>query len=653
MVTLTLPVAALPAGRSAKDLRLYVYTDAAEDAEAGASISGPAWLRTWYDLNVLANGKATIKLQGLGDLSFIGIEAPVGSVMSSPETAAVKTRRGVLAVTVSCQSKALANGTFDANQQVCTAGYDAGKSFTVTVKNFGDLHLTPAATMNELVGWLGAARLAFDGYGLSCDAAFEAEVGPMPANAPGALGFVTTANLEDRRVLHITKAPKSKNAIQGTAVHEYFHHAQSRTKEAGKTNLIDTNHAGDWLIEGLARWFEDDLFDSLNTYVLKEEQPLERILEVGVGAAPNEANERTRAYARFAFWKMVQSKCSGFSIPQVLNANVAVDPRGVANFRARIESNVWQCDFGGGLGDANRAALANALLEYAFATVKNDDISLLDSNEPTFNFRTVDGLAHIAPSPDCMPGAKCAGSLFTGTIPPASAMAFVVDGALSPPEGMISTLWLSTTPDGGDATLWAGDAEQLMASPSAGKWAAAAEGGTVAYGEAGRAPKVLAVILNPSPTEAVTVSVRAGYGFPRLSLGNSTYTLLCSVGKTCGGWCGIKVGEEGPGWIGPLAWTGNTFVLETQGVRITGEISADRKVLLSFKWEYEAVGVTWMHWVNLPLDTARSTPDQLVFAAAGQAAADHIAAAYPVFCESDHSGIDYSKPVLIEIWLGP
>jgi hypothetical protein len=515
MLTLTLPVAALPAGRPAKDLRLYVYTDAAQDAPKGSWFSGPAWLRTWYDLNVLANGKTTIKLQGLGDLSFVGIEAPVAPVASSPGTVQVKTRRGTQAVTVSCVPKFLLLGVGDANQQACIVGYDAGKSFLVTVKNFGDFHLNPPATINELVGWLAAARSAFGGYGLSSDSAFEVQVEAMPPDHPTWLGFVTTAHLEDRSVLHITNAPNPKNEIQGTAVHEYFHHAQSRTKEAGKTNLIDTNHAGDWVIEGLARWFEDDLFDSLNTYATKESPPpLERILERGVGVAPDEGNDsRTRAYARFAFWKMVQSKCSSFSIPQLLNVNVASDPSGVVNFRDRIASNVWQCDFGGGLGDANRAALANALLEYAFATVKNDDISVLDSNEPYFKFQTENGLEHIAPSQSCNPNpdAPCDGSIVMKWINPAGAIAFVVDAVLSPPAGATPTLWLSSeSPAGGEAFLWAGDAEHLMASPSAGKWASAVEGGTVAYGEAGRVPKVLAVILNPSPTNPVTVSVRAG-----------------------------------------------------------------------------------------------------------------------------------------------
>jgi hypothetical protein len=658
LVTLTLPVSGLPAGRSAEELRLYVYSDAAQDASAGSAFSGQSWLRTWYDLNVLANGRTTIRLQGLGDLSFIGIEAPVASVTSEAtrsETTMVTTRRGPLAVTSSCEPKRLWVGRVDGNQQVCAVGYAAGKSFTVTVKNFGDLHLTPAATMSELVGWLGAARLALDGYELSSDATFEVEVGRMPVDVAHALGYVTTADLEDRRVLHVTNAPMPKNAVQGTVVHEYFHHAQARTNEAGKTNLINNQHKGDWLIEGLARWFEDDLFDSLDTYALKERQPLARILEVGLGAAPDEENDaRTRGYSRFAFWKMVQSRCSGFAIREILNHVWIEDPRGVANLGDRMASSAWQCDFGGGLGEANRAKLANALLEYTFATVKNDDVSRFDSNEPAFKFENAEGALRVSPSPDCTPDAPCAGSIVRGTIPAASAAVFVVDGVLAPPPGQAATLWLSTTPKSGDAILWVGEADRLLSSPAMGKWADVTGGGAIAYGEPGRAPKMLAVIVNPSPILPVTVAVRAGYGRPRLSLGNSTYTFLCTSG-ICALTCGLNDGN--PVWSWPLTWTGNSFVSETSFIRVTGEVSTDRKTLLSFRFEDAGLGdsfETYMHWVNLPLDTARSTSGRLVYSVEGQAAAGHIAVAKPRICSpSDYSGIDYGKPVLLEVILDP
>jgi hypothetical protein len=162
----------------------------------------------------------------------------------------------------------------------------------------------------------------------------------------------------------------------------------------------------------------------------------------------------------------------------------------------------------------------------------------------------------------------------------------------------------------------------------------------------------LTVLVVNGSIEHDVATVTFGKGFPRISMGYSTYTFLCTAPGGCSGaWCGIKAGENGPGWAGPVTWTGNSFVLQVSETRITGELSADRKVLLSYK--YEIGPQTWIHWVNLPLDAARTTATQLVFAASGQAAAQHIVTAYPMICSSTHSGIDYAKPVLIELWLGP
>ena len=83
-----------------------------------------------------------------------------------------------------------------------------------------------------------------------------------------------------------------------------------------------------------------------------------------------------------------------------------------------------------------------------------------------------------------------------------------------------------------------------------------------------------------------------------------------------------------------------------------GELSADRRTLLRFRWGGQ--GVILMEWTNLPLDAARTTPTQTVYAASGPAAAPHIVTAHNLFCSKDYySGIDYSLPVRIELLFGP
>ena len=508
MITVTLPVTGLPAGRKPQELRLFVYSDAAQDAGEGGDIAGPFWIRTWYNLDVLPNGKVTIALQGLGELSFIGLDAPVTPPPVPLGPTVSQLRVGALTVTTSCSPLAQTNGLPDLNRSVCTVGYATGKSFVVTVKNFADFHAAPAASLTDLLGWLAAGRTAFDGYGLLSDPAFEVVIEAMPAAHPNAFGFVTTNSLEDRRVLHLTRAAKNRDILKGTAVHEYFHHAQSRTKAVGKTNLMDTNHVGNWLIEGLARWLEDEVFDTLNTYRLKETLPLQRILKEGVAAIPNEANfPDTRAYVRWAFWKMVALRCSGFSIPEILNVNAAADPTGIANFKEKLESAGWQCDFGAGFGDANRATLADALLYYSYATEKEDSLALLDANEPYTAFAQPGD--RLTPSPDCTAWDACpAGSLVTTWVNRAGVDTYRVNAVSGLTPGQTVAITVESVPAGRELWVWSGDNEK-PGGLTTGAWYRKTSTIVHTYVDGSRAPETMLFVVNPDPTQNVHYRIRA------------------------------------------------------------------------------------------------------------------------------------------------
>jgi hypothetical protein len=506
MITITMPTTGLPAGRKPQDLRLFVCSDAAEDVAGAADITGRFWIGTWYDLDVLPNGKVSVKLQGLGDLSFIGIAAPVTPPPASTTARASRFRVGALAITTVCAPKLESSGPPDPNCQVCTVGYDTDKSFTVTVKNVSDLHTTPATTLDDLLAWLAAGRKAFDAYGLQTDPSFEAEVGRMPPDISTALGFVTTRNLEDRRVLHITWSPNPRDAIQGTAVHEYFHHAQSRTRTAGKTNLMDGGKERNWLVEGTARWVEDEIFDSLDTYKLKEGSPLVPILEAGLAANPNAASATPAswAYSRFAFWKLIRLHCPGFSLPQILNVDAPLDPRGLKNFKSTLESAGWQCDFVSGLGDAHRATLAGALHHYAVATQRANDVTMLDLDEKPFPF---EGPATITPDPSCLPANCPAASKRLVRLQPAGAFSFNVADvpALGPHDQVV----LRFKPSFGtaEAIVWIADA----ADPSplfGGTTLSLAAPVEHRYGD-GRAPRTFMTLINPSVTAVGEVEVQA------------------------------------------------------------------------------------------------------------------------------------------------
>jgi len=171
-----------------------------------------------------------------------------------------------------------------------------------------------------------------------------------------------------------------------------LHHAQSRTTVAGKTNAI--NAAGDrldWIGEGTARWVEDEVFDSISSYQTLNTWPHPLVLVRGVASPPQWIdNDRPRQGQRHVSLRPLRLVEDGAAVvqrfrgPGSVNFDATADPQGLQNLVTGIGSTKWQCDFGAGFGDENKATFAAALLYYTYATVKEDDISRLDSNEPYF-----------------------------------------------------------------------------------------------------------------------------------------------------------------------------------------------------------------------------------------------------------------------------
>jgi hypothetical protein len=525
MITIAMSAASLPAGRQSRDLRLYIFTDGIQDAEFGCDVSGSAWVRTWYSLDVLPNGKVTVKLQSVGSVSFIGVEAPV--VPPSSVNGLLTLRFRPLSVPKSCVGALMTDGGIDPNRQVCTAEYTPGKTLVAIVKNIGDLHLTPPASLDDVVDWLAAGRRKFEGYGLKSDDSFEIDIGPMP---DGVLGFVTTEKNEDRRVLHITNGPIWRNLVQGSVVHEYFHHAQSRTTEKNTMTLITFGSRSKWLIEGLARWFEDEVFDDSNTYASKEEPPGPAILERGLNAIPEftfdhvkeamvEGDPRTRSYARFAFWKMVSRFCPGFSIPDILNVSDPKDLSGIANFKSRIEAPAtaespgWGCDFSAVM--ATPAKLAQALVYYSVATTDGGgDMTKLDGNEPPYAFETTH--TPISPPP-CDVLEACPSYSFDS--PPASAVSIKIAGTSNLDRQVVFTqvrpipdgtvLWVQNTRFG-----WAWDHEPLDHD----QWIPTTSNAIYYNHDDTQSPEEIVSVVNADASIAGKFSLRTGIITPRITV---------------------------------------------------------------------------------------------------------------------------------------
>jgi hypothetical protein len=422
MITVALPRRLVPAGRASHELRLFVFTDRVDGTD------GPVWVCTWRERDVLPGGTATLKIKDLGELSFVGVPAsPVTALAAGfaavPHVLRSEAANGMQAVTITCQQKLLADGTHDPSTQHCVVASEP--PFEVWIKDFPRHQWVPRATVQDLVGWLVAARAKFAGLHLVSEPVFEVDVENIPD--PTWLGFV--ASIEDYFTLHLDEeARRTRDKMQCATVHEYFHHAQSRTRIAGLGNVVaDGARPTHWLIEGTARWFEDEVFDGLDSYRSFNGQPLPAILVPGLAAEqllPPASEPWRDPYHRFAFFKLLYNRCPGFDLPSILNANLADDPSGIKRFRAQVET--WQCDFDAGF-DASvvyRRKLASALLLYTWATLGRNDLSILDPNESPYNFELA---TQLTPSAACIDATTCPpGARAAGVLPPISVSAVPV-----------------------------------------------------------------------------------------------------------------------------------------------------------------------------------------------------------------------------------
>lgn len=519
-ITVAMPAGGLPPGVSAEHVRLYVYANANVSATTGAFTEGTEWLSSSWGLDVRPGNVVVVKVDRLGSLSFIGYDAAAAG--GAGNLAATKPLTHGES-TVQCTPRVYSSGLVASSEVVCRSEVVAQaepRAVTVVVQGFATNQWTPAATQAELVEWVQTANAHFLGLGMNTDATLKVVVEPMPK--PSWLGFVTADNGENRRVLHLSRANWTKDLMKSTTAHEFFHHAQSRTTVPGTSNALDVGYDLGWIVEGTARWVEDEVFDAISSYRDLNSKPHPLVLYRGVAASlqfiyndPDQGEVGgTSPYDRFLWWKLMRLFCSGFSIPEIINFNAAADPTGLQNLASRIASATWQCNFGGGFGADNKATLAAALLYYTFATVKEDDISLIDSNEPYFACEPTP--VQLTPSEacsgswsQCPPTAKWVGSpLRKGAALPVRLAAVP---RLEP--GMFAFIRVNNTSNVGPLWVWIGDNEK-PGGLTQGKWAQVEPGheATITYATQDRAPASLVILVNPDPSDEIKFEFRAGIG---------------------------------------------------------------------------------------------------------------------------------------------
>lgn len=390
-IEVRIPLNNLGEGIALDDVDFFAYVTA-EDADG--NFWSPVFIETRYE-GSSDDPTIVVSLGGLQGLSLWGYTITDDNNSSHfntqpKEEIAAKTAHITQsqAATPTCVQKvgpAPDNDPLD--DYVCTAAQLISSetvTSTVNIAGWGPASQTSrwgGMTKEQLVSYLLEAQLWFAANKLGYDKTFNVSIHPMD-NA-NTLGYVTTGNSEQRKTIHLSNNESfSLASMQGTIVHEYIHHAQGHpdTKIQGNQLLIDQRGVSSWFIEGTARWFEDEIFDDLNTYKEMEIWGA-KIAEAGIHITTSGQGTQ-RAYQRFSFFKLLTQACPKFvsNYRLFLNVDPATDASGIANLVTTLGNS--GCNFGDHLGTDKVASLEAALVYYNYATQFEQKISLLDSNEP-------------------------------------------------------------------------------------------------------------------------------------------------------------------------------------------------------------------------------------------------------------------------------
>lgn len=384
-VSIRFPLDRLPLSTDFQNIRLYGYidTDHYEDR---------FWGSLGVDMDILETPvgfEFEVKLSEVSGIFFIGSE----KAESTEEEVLLNKSLGkglsqrVLPSNIDCFATLDDDDNLDYRDQLCE--YTLNSDIQITVEGFGEsansTRWKNKVTIKQLVSWIIDAQEELKKLGLKFDNEFTVRIEPLGKSK---LGYVHKK--EGRKILHLSGSKDhSEITMQGTAVHEYFHHAQGHkeTKIGDHKLLVNGNRKKRWFTEGSARWFEDIVFDEKNSYREKENKRGRRILEVGVNAMPPKLDRGIkRSYQRFSFFKLLSEKCEGFKdvyreLVSIDEIEFGLDESGIENFISKIKLPKAKCDFGSQLGGSRKSSIESAMLFYQYATLKEKKMSKLDAGK--------------------------------------------------------------------------------------------------------------------------------------------------------------------------------------------------------------------------------------------------------------------------------
>ena len=515
-VELRFPLRDLPPDADVRDVGLYGFGEASD-------VDGQIWSTVLVGLDFELSGDdlvIVISGEGLNGLYVFGIATgnlPATEANSSPvdsdRSELGTTPKTIIGTGIRCEPRRwppilrLFLPAEDYRHQTCTYNLDPRVEFTI--KDFGSTANAVrwgSVTVHTLVQWLIDAKDRFERYGLGHDTDITVVVEPMSA----ALGFVRSG-FEGYRTLHLNDDNTLPAlTMKSTAVHEYFHHAQghSGTRLPLLSLLIRQGTGTRWMAEGTARWFEDDVYDSDNSYSFKEGFSGLRILETGLNSV-HASDTRTRSYQRFSFFKLVQRKCSGFDslLPTLYSVDPITDRSGIRKLSNGLAGA--SCNFGDHLGSSLSNSLASALVFYQYATQFENRMSLLDANENPASW-TFAGTPHrmAAQNINQFPLRR---SL---TIPPAGATSMWIEAqGVAIPQGKEVEIAASSSPVGVLVSVTSTDPAFQGTNTIGGRphaWFDTATGDEYVFPAGSSMPRLFLTVANPSVTHTAQVTVVVG-----------------------------------------------------------------------------------------------------------------------------------------------
>lgn len=245
----------------------------------------------------------------------------------------------------------------------------------------------PKTSKEEMLSWIVDAREAFNRLGIGTQEKSITIQLHKDLDAPGLVHVSGRDSIiEDGQTLHLISGNRLKAEMKVTTIHEYFHHAQVKTllEEEGENFILphgifskaDSKNFYNirWLLEGTALWFEDYLYDDMNSYKDYYAYKIPSSLSKGL---------TNNTYESFLLFKLFSSRCQTFDAhlknlfyPTTTQKD---DPYRVKNLERVLRES--ECSFENYLTVSDSTLLEKAFADYTYTTLLEQNLTKIESDE--------------------------------------------------------------------------------------------------------------------------------------------------------------------------------------------------------------------------------------------------------------------------------